>query len=67
MIPVALGWIGVIALILLVIWLPLEAARFLPSAFAVSLPMLAFEVPLGIWLIAKGVSPRARRNGEARP
>ena len=38
-IPAALAWIGLVASIILVVFLP----------------MLAFEVPVGIWLLVKGV------------
>ena len=57
LIPIALAWIGVIASVLLVVVLPLQLAGALSGA-AVQLawlPMIAFEVPLAIWLIVKGV------------
>ena len=62
MIPVALGRLGLVASILLVIGLPLQAAGFLsgPITMIMWLPMLAFEVPLGLWLIIKGVAKPAR-------
>jgi len=63
MIPVPLGWIGVVASVLLVVGLPLRLAGLLhePIASAMWLPMLAFEVPLAVWFLTKGVSaPRAR-------
>jgi len=58
MIPVALAWLGVVASILLVIGLPLQAAGFLrgPITSVMWLPMLVFEVPLAVWLIAKGAA-----------
>lgn len=58
MIPVALAWLGVAASVLLVICLPLTFAGFLrgPIVTLMWLPMLLFEVPLGVWLIAKGVA-----------
>ena len=64
MIPTALAWIGVVASVLLVIALPLELAGFLrgPLAAAIWFPMLAFEVPLGFWLMIKGVAMPARRQ-----
>ena len=61
MIPVPLAWLGVVASVLLVVALPLELAG-LAGPFGVYeyLPMLAFEVPLGLWLLIKGVAaPRA--------
>lgn len=56
-IPVPLAWIGVIASVLLVVVLPLQLAEFVrgPVTFYVWIPMLAFEVPLGFWLLIKGV------------
>jgi hypothetical protein len=58
MIPVALAWLGVIASILVVVGLPLNAVGILPGTIAKLMwfPMLAFEVPLGLWLIIKGVA-----------
>jgi uncharacterized protein DUF4386 len=58
MIPVPLAWLGVIASVLLLVGLPLELAGFLRGSIAqmMWLPMLAFEVPLGLWLLIKGVA-----------
>jgi hypothetical protein len=58
MIPVALAWLGVVASILAVVVLPLELVGVLrgPITQFVWLPMLAFEVPLGLWLLIKGVA-----------
>jgi len=58
MIPTSLAWLGVIASALLVIGLPLQLAGFLhgPVASFMWLPMLAFEVPLALWLLIKGVA-----------
>jgi len=63
MVPVALAWVGVLASILLVVCLPLELAGFLhgPITQLMWLPMLAFEVPLGFWLIIKGAAAPATR------
>ena len=57
-IPVALAWLGVIASGLLLIGLPLQIASVLRASVAQLLwiPMAAFEIPLGVWLIVKGVS-----------
>ncbi len=62
MIPIALAWLGVVASALLVIGLPLQAAGFLrgPIAMIMWLPMLAFELPLGLWFIIKGVARPAK-------
>jgi Domain of unknown function (DUF4386) len=62
MIPAPLAWVGLVASVLLVIGLPLQAAGFVsgPITRMMWLPMLAFEVPLGLWLIIKGVAMPAR-------
>ncbi len=59
MIPVSLAWIGVFASVILVAGLPLQLAGFVHGTitFLWWLPMLAFEVPLAVWLIVKGVKP----------
>jgi hypothetical protein len=65
MIPVPLAWLGVVASVLLVVLLPLDAAGFVggPVVAAVMwVPMAAFEIPLGLWLLIKGVAP-SRRTG----
>jgi drug/metabolite transporter (DMT)-like permease len=63
-IPVPLTWLGVLASVLLVVALPLQLAGFLrgPVTWLIWIPMLLFEVPLGLWLLIKGVAappPRA--------
>jgi len=64
MIPVALAWLGVIASILAVVVLPLDLVGILrgPITQLVWLPMLAFEVPLGLWFLIKGVAKPPRRQ-----
>lgn len=62
MIPVALAWLGVFASLLLVVALPLQLAGVLRDSFLIWLPMLAFEVPLALWLIIKGVAMPASRR-----
>jgi hypothetical protein len=68
MIPVPLAWLGVLASVLLVVGLPLQLAAILrgPTTQLMWLPMLAFEVPLGLWLLVKGVGA-PRRDGAASP
>jgi hypothetical protein len=58
MIPVALAWLGVGASVLLVVGLPLQLAGVLhgPVTQLIWLPMAAFEIPLGLWLLIKGVA-----------
>ena len=67
-IPVPLAWLGVLASVLLVVALPLQLAGFLrgPVTWFIWMPMLAFEVPLGLWLLIKGVAtPPARQSPPA--
>lgn len=62
-IPVPLAWLGVLASILLVAALPLQLSGFIegPVTNFIWIPMLAFEVPLGLWLLIKGVAAPATR------
>lgn len=62
MIPVPLAWLGVGASALLVVGLPLRLAGLLqgPIASLIWLPMLAFEVPLALWLLTRGVAAPTR-------
>ena len=63
LIPVPLAWTGVVASVVLVVGLPLQLAGFL-SGLITSLmwiPMAVFEVPLGLWLLIKGVASPASR------
>jgi Domain of unknown function (DUF4386) len=61
MIPVALAWLGVFASVLLAVGLPLQLVGALsgPVTMVMWLPMAAFEIPLGLWLLVKGVAPAA--------
>ena len=61
MIPIPLAWLGVVASVLLVVGLPLRLAGFQVTSL-IWLPMLAFEVPLALWLLIKGVAMPARRQ-----
>ena len=60
MLPRALAWTGVVASVILVVGLPLQLGGLLgaPLTMLMWMPMLAFEVPGGLWLLAKGV-PRS--------
>ncbi len=62
MIPAPLAWLGVVASALLVVGLPLRLAGWLrgPTTSLMWLPMLAFEVPLGLWLPTRGVAAPTR-------
>jgi hypothetical protein len=59
MIPGWLAWLGLAASILLAVALPLQFARFLARSIVTLLwiPMAAYEIPLGFWLIFKGAGP----------
>jgi hypothetical protein len=61
MIPVPLAWLGVVASAVLVVGLPLRLAGWLHGSITslMWLPMLAFEVPLGLWLLSRGVADPA--------
>ncbi len=64
MIPIPLAWLGVVASVLLVVGFFLQLAESLrgPVTSLVWLPMLAFEVPLALWLIVKGVAAPTPRQ-----
>jgi hypothetical protein len=64
MVPVALAWVGVLASILVVVCLPLQLVGILrgPITELMWFPMLAFEVPLGLWLLIKGVAMPPERQ-----
>ena len=59
MIPRVLAWIGFIASLMLVVGLPLQLAGVpsAPLAMLMWMPMLAFEIPAGLWLLARAVPP----------
>ena len=61
MIPLPLAWLGVLASLLLVVGLPMQIAGLVhsPVTMLMWLPMAAFEVPFGLWLIIKGVAAPA--------
>ncbi len=66
MIPVGLAWLGVVASILPVLGLPLQLLGVLPGGVAqlMWIPMAAFEIPGGIWLLLKGVPERSVARSE---
>ncbi|HET6980700.1 MAG TPA: DUF4386 domain-containing protein, partial [Myxococcaceae bacterium] len=61
MIPVPLAWLGVVASVLLVVGLPLRLVDVLSGSVTqlLWLPMAAFEIPLGFWLLLRGVRSTA--------
>jgi len=63
MIPAPLAWLGVLASVLLVVGLPLQIAGVLSGSdiMLVWYLMLAFEVPLALWLMIKGVAMPRRQ------
>lgn len=54
-IPAPLAWLGIVASALLVVGLPLQLTGIVPGSVAqlMWMPMLAFEVPAGFWLLIK--------------
>jgi hypothetical protein len=70
MIPAALGRLGILASVLLVVALPAQLVGILsgPLTQYIWLPMAVFELVLGPWLLMKGVvAPAGQRTGrEAR-
>jgi hypothetical protein len=64
MIPVPLAWLGVAASVLWVVGLPLQLVGVLPDSvtWLIYIPMAAFEIPLALWLLVKGVAMPARRQ-----
>jgi len=68
-IPVPLAWLGVVASALLVVGLPLAFGRVISGTITqlIWFPMAAFEIPLGFWLLIKGVpSPEASVSPHGR-
>jgi hypothetical protein len=67
MIPSGLAWLGLIASIVLVVGLPLQLGGRLgaPTTTLMWMPMLAFEIPAGLWLLVRGV-PSGRRHSPTR-
>ena len=62
-VPAGLAGLGVGASLLLVVGLPLQLVGLLPGLLGslMWLPMLAFEVPVALWLLVRGAaSPRPR-------
>jgi Domain of unknown function (DUF4386) len=64
LIPVALAWLGVVASVVLVVGLPLRLVEAISGSVAqlLWLPMAAFEIPLGFWLLIKGVPSVSARG-----
>ena len=65
LVPRALGWIGVVASVLLVVGLPLQLAGVLtrPVTLLMWIPMALFEIPLALWLIVRGPAAPAENRG----
>jgi hypothetical protein len=63
-IPLQLGQMGIFASVLLVLFLPAQLVGFIqgPANDLVWMPMLVFEVGLGLWLLIKGGAVRATRR-----
>lgn len=58
LIPRPLAWLGLLASIVLVVGLPLQLTGLLRGSIAgaIWIPMALFEIPLGFWLLLKGVA-----------
>jgi hypothetical protein len=67
MIPAALAWLGVVASVLLVVALPLRLGGVLSGSVVqyLWLPMAAFEIPLALWFLIKGVGAPAEQGTAA--
>lgn len=69
MVPAPLGWLGLVASLLLVLILPLQQAGWFGGPMNWSslatwiawLPMLIYEVTLGLWLLVRGAAMPAPR------
>jgi Domain of unknown function (DUF4386) len=65
-VPAPLAWLGVLASVILVVCLPLQLTGFFifkgPMIGYIWLPMIAFQIPLGLWLLIKGVPTLTRRQ-----
>lgn len=63
MVPIALAWLGVLASVMVAVLLPLQLAGYIRWAMGwfVWIPMLVFEVTLGLWLLIKGVAAQPVR------
>jgi hypothetical protein len=64
MIPVPLAWLGVVASLIVTIGLPLQLLGVLhgPVTQLMWLPMAAFEIPVGLWFIMKGVPSNTKAD-----
>jgi hypothetical protein len=69
MIPVALGRLGVLASVMWVVELPLQIVGALPDSATgfVYLPLVVFEISVGLWLLVKGVGMPPAHNVSPRP
>ena len=67
MIPAPLACLGVLTSAAAVVALPLEFVELIPSRWIwyVWLPLAAFEIPLALWLLFKGVAAPARSAATA--
>jgi hypothetical protein len=63
-VPVPLAGFGVLASVLLVVGVPMQLAGFFsgPLTWYMWLPMLAFLIPLGLWLLIKGAATPTRKQ-----
>lgn len=64
MIPVALAALGVLASVLWVVGLPLQLLGLMPDtvAWGIYVPMAAFQISVGLWLVFKGITLSSARR-----
>jgi hypothetical protein len=64
LIPVPLAWLGVVASLILVVGLPLRLVDAIGGTITqvMWLPMALFEIPLGFWLLIRGVRSQGGLN-----
>ena len=64
LIPGALAWLGVLASVMWVVGFPLQLVGVLPIAatWFAYLPMVVFEISIGLWLLVKGIAMPPARN-----
>jgi hypothetical protein len=68
MVPVPIGWLGVLSSALLVVLLPLQfigvVSGIVTSFLVMWMPALVFELTLAGWLLVKGAAPVQHRQRE---
>ena len=67
LIPTPLAWLGVLTSAVAVVALPLDFVGLFPSRWIwyVWLPLAAYEIPLALWLLVRGVATPAPATAPA--